>query len=284
MALSASFKQLIDDVPVRAGAFIVTLYGDVVAPRGGQLWMGNIVETCAAANISESRVRTAVSRLVGSEQLEGERDGRRSFYQLTRKATHVFERAASQIYRTHDASPMLGWHLVVLPQGPAREVVSARLAARGFGFPNTGLAILPNRGSPPPNVDAIRFVADTHDDLTALAQRAWPLDDLNAKASFFVEKFSPFLNQPVPPTEALVLRLMLVHVFREIALSDPDLPVELLPAGWQGQVARDVFAKLYISLSNSADAAIADRFVDARGPLRGNPVLLARRIVDLSGG
>lgn len=38
--------------------FIVTLYGDMVEPRG-RLWMGNIVETYVTVGISETLVRTA---------------------------------------------------------------------------------------------------------------------------------------------------------------------------------------------------------------------------------
>jgi len=52
---------VLDGLSLRAGSFIVTLYGDVVEPRGGRLWMGNIIETCASMGISETLVRTAVS-------------------------------------------------------------------------------------------------------------------------------------------------------------------------------------------------------------------------------
>ena len=60
---------LLDDSPPRAAAFIVTIYGDVVEPRGGATWIGNLIEICAAVGISETLVRTAVSRLVSAGQL-----------------------------------------------------------------------------------------------------------------------------------------------------------------------------------------------------------------------
>ena len=74
---------LLDGERLRAASFIVTIYGDVVEPRGGLLWMGTLIEVCARAGISETRVRTAVSRLVAAGRLEGTREGRRSFYRLT---------------------------------------------------------------------------------------------------------------------------------------------------------------------------------------------------------
>ena len=75
-------RAILEESPLKAAGFIVTIYGDVVEPRGGVAWTGNLIETCAAVGISETLVRTAVSRLVAAGQLSGEREGRRSFYRL----------------------------------------------------------------------------------------------------------------------------------------------------------------------------------------------------------
>ena len=44
---SAAVDRLVEEFagrrPLRAGAFIVTLYGDAVVPRGGSLWVGNVI-------------------------------------------------------------------------------------------------------------------------------------------------------------------------------------------------------------------------------------------------
>ncbi|MGB8621686.1 MAG: PaaX family transcriptional regulator, partial [Paracoccaceae bacterium] len=112
---AAITARILETFPVRAGAFIVTLYGDIVAPRGGEVWMGNIIEACRAVGISESRVRTAVSRLVAADRIEGEKDGRKSYYRLTAAASEEFSRAARLIYRRPKAEPLRGWHLVALP-------------------------------------------------------------------------------------------------------------------------------------------------------------------------
>lgn len=63
----------------RCASFIVTIYGDVVEPRGGILWMGNLIDLCAVAGLNESLVRTSVSRLVSAGQLIGVREGRKSY-------------------------------------------------------------------------------------------------------------------------------------------------------------------------------------------------------------
>ena len=97
----------------RAPAFIVTLYGDAIEPRGGTLWMGDLVSCCAEQGISESLVRTAVSRLVAAGKLLGERIGRKSFYRLTDQAQAEFRSASKVLYTP---PPMArGWLLALKP-------------------------------------------------------------------------------------------------------------------------------------------------------------------------
>ncbi len=282
MTTTDALSRLVEQFPMRAGAFIVTLYGDVVAPRGGELWMGNIVETCARAGIAESRVRTSVSRLVAAARIEGKREGRRSFYHLTPEAICEFQKAARQIYKCQKKELLSGWHLVLLPQGAERDEASAMLRALRAGFPLPGVGLLPDRGEEMPVVPGVHFVAKTEDDLSDLVGSAWPLDEINSRCERFIAGFSDFVDKPVSQGEALVLRLLLVHNFRGIALDDPDLPEAFLPKGWLGRKARALFAKLYLSLLDQSDAEITKSFIDSRGALQADRVRLARRIADLS--
>ena len=279
----SALEHLVRLFPVRAGSFIVTLYGDVVAPRGGQLWIGNIIDTCALIDVSESRVRTAVSRLVASNQIVSEREGRKSYYRLTSEAAQTYSEAARLIYRNPVPPPLRGWRLVVLPQGPGRDELHLQLSRQRFGFPRPHLAMVPDRGQFVPEIGAPQFLAATEDDLSALAANAWPLAEINERARKFVQGFEPLRKLNCRPDEALTLRLMLVHIFRAIVLRDPDLPKELLPSDWYGGQARSLFAELYLRLSPPAELAIQEHFVDANGPLTADLSRLARRITDLSG-
>lgn len=274
-----AIAAILRDFHISAGAFIVTLYGDVVAPRGGELWMGNIIEACAAVGIGESRVRTAVSRLVAANQLEGSKEGRRSYYRLTPEAEREFQRAARLIYAPPRAEPLRGWHVVLLPVGEEREALVNRLTALRFGLAQTHLAIRPDRGEPLPPLGAVHFRATTEDDLTALATQAWDLPGLHADMTRFIDGFS---NVTATGAEALGLRLLLVHAFRRIALRDPALPLGMLPEGWPAPDARALFARLYLALSPAADAAVAAGFVDHNGPLVPDQARMARRIADLA--
>ncbi|WP_136637512.1 PaaX family transcriptional regulator C-terminal domain-containing protein [Pseudooceanicola onchidii] len=273
---TASLAQALN---VSAGAFIVTLYGDVVAPRGGELWMGNIIEVCEGVGIGESRVRTAVSRLVTGGQLVGVKEGRRSYYRLSPSAEREFQRAARLIYAPPRAEPLRGWHMVILPVGEDRDPLLARLAALRFGLALPHLAIRPDRGEPLPDLGAPHFRATTEDDLTALAAQAWDLPALHDEMTRFLSAFDG-LGADGP--EALGLRLLLVHAFRRIALRDPALPLGILPEGWPAPDARALFARLYLALSPAADAAVAAGFKDRNGPLAVDQARMARRIADLA--
>lgn len=264
--------------PVSAGAFVVTLYGDVVAPRGGEAWTGTLVDTCAGVGIAESRVRTAVSRLVAAGRIEGTKLGRRSYYRLTPAAEQEFAQAAALIYAPAEPARLCGWHLVAMPQGPDREAVARRLARLRFGLVPPQLALLPDRGQSLPPLPAPHFRATTGDVLAAIAGDAWPLAALAAAMRRFEDGFAPLDGRRFPPAEALGLRLLLVHVFRDIALRDPLLPPALLPDGWPGARARGLFARLYRALSPGAEAAVDATFVDRDGVLDSDGATLRRRL------
>lgn len=280
---AGTFSRLIEAFPVSAAPFVVTLYGDVVAPRGGEIWTGNIVETLATVGIGESRVRTALSRLVAAGRLEGSKAGRRSYYRLTAGAADEFSVAARLIYAPVEPPPLRGWHLVALPE-ESRDTAAQILAPQRFGFLSPHLAVLPDRGAPLPRLPGCLFSATTAQDdtLRGLLAVSWPLPALSERMRHFVRAFERLNGEDVPRPEALGLRLLLVHVYRELALRDPLLPPELLPPDWPGRAARSLFVRLYRALSPAAETVIATRFMNRAGPLRPDRARLDRRQNDLA--
>ena len=265
-ALSPGLTLRAEAAPTSAAAFVVTLYGDVVAPRGGEIWTGNIVELLAQVGFSESRARTALSRLVAAGRLEGAKSGRRSYYRLTPEAAAEFASAARLIYAPVPP-PLRGWHLLLLPNG-GREAHGAALARLRFGFATPQLALLPDRGAPLPPLPGAHFHATTADDLAESLAGAWPLAALAARMRRFIALFDGLEAPGSDPRAALVLRLALVHAYREIALGDPLLPPELLPPDWPGEAARALFARLYAALTPEAETAIARFLVNRASPPR----------------
>ncbi len=281
--------------PLGAGSFIVTLYGDAIVPRGGLVWLGNVIAVCAEVGISETLVRTAVSRLVSAGHLEGLRTGRRSFYRLTEESLRAFDAAAELIYAGPNAPNGERWSLLLLPPSGLEEVERRELAKAGYGVLGAGLAL---RAGDPQAMDLPRGVlqfdarllgAANREALTSLAMEAWPLQDLAERYQAFCQRFGPLQEAlcragptRLPASLALAVRLLLVHDYRHVVLDDPALPSSLLPQGWQGPRAQCLFAFLYRSLDEEAERAIEADFIDSQGPLRAECSILEKRRQALS--
>ena len=242
----------------RASAFIVTIYGDVAAPRGGILWMGTLIECCAAHGISESLVRTAVSRLVENGRLAGERIGRRSYYRLTKAAEAEFSRAADRLY----APPPL----------PARMLLALgqRDLAEGWVRIGPEAALAPEGTTPPDGVVMATQGLAGVGDLPAIAARLWPLEDVAEAYRAFIATFAEIDTaladgENLGGATALALRLRLVHLYRAAALADPRLPADAVGADWPAGPARALFVKLYLKIAAAADRHIGLVFRNSDG-------------------
>src|ERR1700744_3547269 len=71
--------------PSRTGSIVITFFGDAIAPRGGSVWLGTLLEFFEMLDIDGGVVRTAMSRLAADGWLERSKVGRNSFYRLGEK-------------------------------------------------------------------------------------------------------------------------------------------------------------------------------------------------------
>ena len=252
---------------IRAPAMIVTIYGDIVVPRGGVLWMGTLVEICARLGISETLVRTAVSRLVAAEQLVGERDGRRSYYRLASGARTEFAAAARLLY-----GPQTETDGFLIHHAPGLSDEVARRFRLGRMGPD--LYLRPNHPENVP-VPGLTFRAEVMKDGGLLADYAatlWNLQSFADEYRALIDLFSPLMTalergETLLPADAVSARLLLVQAYRAVLLRDPRLPADALPKDWPGLAARQLFVQLYRSLSPLADAYIGAQFEGRDGPL-----------------
>ncbi|MCZ0960719.1 PaaX family transcriptional regulator [Paracoccus benzoatiresistens] len=256
-------QRLTVDLPITAGSFIVTVYGDVVVPRGEVLWIGSLIAICARIGISENLVRTAVSRLVAAGRLEGERVGRRSFYRLAPAARAEFAEAARLLYARNQ--PSGDWLVLLDPHLPEDLARRHRMARIGGD-----LWLCPARNDLPPTGGLVlraTTVAGT-DQLPQLA-RFWDLDTLAARYRDVLDRFTPLAGvvPAITPEDALIARLLLVHLYRGVLLRDPGLPAAALPPDWPGTEAQALFRNLYPALTPLAEAHVAKVMEGDDGPL-----------------
>ena len=262
--MTDSIEELMRGLHMTAASFIVTIYGDVVLPRGGVLWMGSLITLCGQVGISESLVRTAVSRLVAGDQLKGERAGRHSYYRISPNAQAEFTKVADQLYGPPQVPS--GWYILYAPglSGPeGRLSHPVRLSGDVW--------VCPDHGSAPPSAE-ITLRADVSEPGSLVRLAAlWDLADLDRRYEGFVDRFGGLgrsLNaHRLAPAEALVARLLLVHLYRSALLRDPCLPRAALPSDWHGERARDLFVDFYWRLSPLAEQAIPAQLVGEAGPL-----------------
>jgi phenylacetic acid degradation operon negative regulatory protein len=253
-----NLMRLLGVVPPRAGHFIVSLYGDVVEPRGGTLWMGRVIDLCQAAGLSETLVRTAVSRLVAAGQLEGERLGRRSYYRLTPKAQVEFAHAARVLFTPPETPD--DFALLAMPQTGLPHGFVAMRADLAFGPNRPDLAA---EGQFVLRASVQQYGADLPDFVAGL----WDLAPLSQSYQSVLTRFAPLLEpqSTLAPQDALIARLLLVDDYRAAILRDPMLPRAALPDNWPGWAARTLFVRLYLHLSQAADSYIQHAFEEHEG-------------------
>lgn len=250
--------------PPRIASFIVTVWGDAVAPRGGSLWLGSLQAILDRFGCTPGQVRTAMSRLTEEGWLTRNRVGRLSHYRLGPRGEASFSAAAARIYATAPPAWDGRFRLVAQPDAAGREA----LVAQGFGEVPAMLVGLHGTPAELPRGSAVLLAAPRGAaDARALAAQAWPLDRLAAGYARFHAAFAPLHGQAVPPDEALPLRLLLIHEWRRVVLRDPGLPPALLPDGWAGHAAQALVAALY-----RACAPAAERWLDAEGRAEAGPL------------
>lgn len=239
--------------PPRIASFIVTLWGDAVVPRGGSLWLGSLQAVLDHFGCNPGQVRTAMSRLTEEGWLTRNRVGRLSFYRLGPRGEAAFAEAAARIY----AGGPPAW------DGAFRLVFGADPAARdpalGEVAPGLWVGLRGPLGALPAG-EALLATPRSLGEAARLAARAWPAAPLAEGYRRFTEGFAPLLEAPLPASEALPLRLLLVHEWRRLALRDPQLPALLLPEDWPGTPARALAAALYRRLLPASEA-----WLDAEG-------------------
>ncbi len=253
------------DLPMTAASFIVTVYGDAVAPRGEVLWMGSLIVVCDRVGIRENLVRTAVSRLVMADRLVGQRIGRRSFYRLAPAARTEFAEAARLLY-----APRLrpsGWLILAADSFPEEIQRRYHLAPMGGD-----VWICPDWGDLPPKAQLLLRSCGNDPTLHPGLARFWDLEALARRYDAIVARFSPLAHllrsgMHLAPADALTARLLLVHAYRGALLRDPLLPPGILPEDWSGTEAKSLFREIYQAISSSAQAGIAQAMEDEDGPL-----------------
>ncbi len=292
MPVSAITKSLVDEFrsrpTLRAGSLITTVFGDSIAPRGGTVWLGSLINVMSQFGISERLVRTSVYRLSRDGWLDANQVGRRSFYSLTTDGTQKFEQATHRIYGEPRLDWSGEWSLVLLSglDAAQRETVRKELSWLGFGATSTSLmahpaadlndlkTLLARLGVQDEVVVMNGRTPDESQDeaLRDLVRKSWNLEEIDDRYEQFLGHFGPARNAvcgngKLSPQNAFQIRTLLIQEYRKILLRDPLLPSEMLPDNWHGVPAYKLCGELYRGVFRAADQFLTETVETANGPL-----------------
>ncbi len=271
---------------VRSGSLITTVFGDAIAPRGGNVWLGSLITVLADFSISERLVRTSVFRLTKDGWLHPEQVGRRSYYSLTAEGRERFEEATHRIYSVPAGTWDGRWCLLLLS---GLDTASKEVARKEFGWMGFGALSANVLAHPAPDladVDSVSKRVGVADGLVVLqgqivrndagmrrlAQSGWNLAELDARYEQFVKLFRPLMTaignaEKIDDKQAFIVRTLLIQEYRKVLLRDPLLPQEMLPSGWKGTAAYHLCRNLYLATHSEADNYLGAVMETTDGPL-----------------
>ncbi len=292
MSISTITQSLVDEFrsrpTLRAGSLITTVFGDSIAPRGGTVWLGSLINAMNEFGISERLVRTSVFRLARDGWLGANQVGRRSFYSLSNEGRQKFEQATHRIYGEPRLDWSGEWTLVLLSGLDAvrREAVRKELSWLGFGATSTSLMAHPaadlddlkNLLARLSVQDAVvvmtgRTPDESQDEaMRDLVRNSWNLEEIDDRYQQFLGRFEPVRksvrrNGKLSPKNAFQIRTLLIQEYRKILLRDPLLPSEMLPDDWHGLHAYQLCRDLYRSVFQVADEFLTETMETSNGPM-----------------
>ncbi|NNF76455.1 MAG: phenylacetic acid degradation operon negative regulatory protein PaaX, partial [Rhizobiales bacterium] len=145
-AIGSKIEGLLQRLRPRANSLIVTVFGDAIMPRGGTIWLSDLVHLMGTLGLSERLVRTGVYRLSQEGWLTSLSVGRRAQYSLTEIGLNQFTAAGRRIYASKPEPSSDIWTLVQgVPEitQTERQALRRRLKWHGFGQFSTTLMACP---------------------------------------------------------------------------------------------------------------------------------------------
>ena len=223
-------SALLPDGPPRTWSVIVSLMGDLLRSPGDQLSGAQLGEILAPAGIRPEAMRVALHRLRADGWIETEKRGRSSFHKLSRHGLAETEAARPRIYATSATN----WpNPQMILTEPRVELASpwVQLGAQiWFG---------PQNAPEPDRAMHLLAGSETLPDWLCNKLVTDELTESYATLCIALDEVEHLLRHARPThLQRATLRMLIVHQWRRILLSHPDLPDELRPQNWSGLRAR----------------------------------------------
>jgi phenylacetic acid degradation operon negative regulatory protein len=219
------------------------------------VWQETLVGALVSIGYTRQAARQALARSTRDGWLATERRGRRARLTLGDRTAELLRSGAERIYSFGRPWRWDGRWLIVVLRVPeerraVRHQLRSRLAWTGLGSLGGGVWLTPHVGREDELAAAIReepaaearsFVAElgSMGDPRSLVAEAWDLATVRAQYEAFIEDFARV--RALSAEACFRQQTLLVHAWRRFPFLDPDLPAELLPAGWPRERAHALF-------------------------------------------
>lgn len=250
---------------------IVTIFGLYARAEHNWLSVASVVRLMTDLGVDGPAVRSSISRLKRRGTLESSRHDGAAGYTLSPEVLDVLAEGDVRIFDRSRADIDDGWLLVVfsIPESERdkRHALRTNLTRLGFGTTAAGVWVAPGnleretremleRRGLSTYVDLFRAEHVAFGDLRAKVRSWWNLDELAGLYAKFLGRYRPALrratSQSLPPRQAFAEYVPMLTEWRRLPYLDPGLPLRLLPLGWNGVTAGELFDELNRLLNGPA--------------------------------
>ena len=240
-------------------SIVFDLFGEYIRYDGGEIGLRALVELLAPFGIGEDVVRVLMARLRREGWFESSRVGRQSRYLLTDEGWRLLDTGRERIFE-RPPEPWPGqWCLAIytVPESAraSRDRLRKTLTWLGFGPLAASAWVSPHdrraqvaeawKGEPDGRLQLLMARSGGLEEDREMAARCWDLAGLDEAYAEFLATWEPkvkaWRRRRPEGADALVERTRFIHEYRMFPFKDPGLPAELLPRGWKGRKAHDLF-------------------------------------------
>jgi phenylacetic acid degradation operon negative regulatory protein len=255
----------------RLSQLILTIFALYGRTEDNWLSVAAVVALMADLGADGQAVRSSVSRLKRGGVLDGERRDGLAGYSLTAPTLELLAEGDVRIFERPRATEADGWLVVVfsVPESERdkRHALRTSLTRLGFGTAAPGVWVAPasvaaetrhtleRRGL----AEYVDLFAGEHlafGDLRSKVRTWWDLDELTALYAQFLDRYRVVRDRAasaaVTPQQAFGLYLPMLTEWRRLPYRDPGIPLSLLPPGWNGVDAGELFGALNAALGAPA--------------------------------
>lgn len=228
---------------LRVWSIVVTIFGDLVQPRGTPISTQELLQLTSAIGIEGNALRTAMSRLAKEGWVTRHKQGRTSAYSLNQSGANTFLTASERIYNPSFFSTNTDWYLTI-----CKEQIDQAAIHHTTSFLINKTTVLSHE--PIAYNDCFMLKTTIEDVPDWVKSQLIPqiLSDNYKTLHDLLCSIDIAQAKSLSPLEAMALRFIAIHFWRRLVLRHPLLPANLMNSDWVGSKTHSMMRELYAQI------------------------------------